>query len=129
MIKTVSRRAALLASLFVSLTIVPVLAYWFLKAPRDVVDADRVRAEADGLWCETLLARLDGYGQGAAHGVGPLDRHRDGDDGLAGGVAADDGAPGAGERHLDLLQAVAAGRADILDAGGRAVAAELRPEL
>ncbi|HIT75898.1 MAG TPA: efflux RND transporter permease subunit, partial [Candidatus Avipropionibacterium avicola] len=38
---------ALLASLLVSLTIVPVLAYWFLKAPEDVVDPDAVQTEAE----------------------------------------------------------------------------------
>ncbi len=38
---------ALLASLLVSLTIVPVLAYWFLRSPRGLVDADQVRAEAE----------------------------------------------------------------------------------
>ncbi|QFZ18189.1 efflux RND transporter permease subunit [Saccharothrix syringae] len=39
---------ALLASLLVSLTIVPVLAYWFLKRPAavDAEDAERVRQEA-----------------------------------------------------------------------------------
>jgi HAE1 family hydrophobic/amphiphilic exporter-1 len=32
--------AALLASLLVSLTVVPVLSYWFLRAPKDVREAD-----------------------------------------------------------------------------------------
>jgi len=38
---------ALLSSLLVALTIVPVLAYWFLKAPEDVVDAEAVQREAE----------------------------------------------------------------------------------
>lgn len=38
---------ALLASLLVSLTIVPVLAYWFLRTPRGAVHADEVRAQAE----------------------------------------------------------------------------------
>ncbi len=38
---------ALLASLLVSLTIVPVLAYWFLKAPEDVVDPAQVQQQAE----------------------------------------------------------------------------------
>ena len=38
---------AMLASLFVSLTIVPVLAYWFLKPPKDAADAETVRARAE----------------------------------------------------------------------------------
>ncbi len=38
---------ALVASLFVSLTIVPVLAYWFMKAPKNVsVETDPKKAEA-----------------------------------------------------------------------------------
>lgn len=38
---------ALLSSLVVALTIVPVLAYWFLKQPAGQVDADQVREEAE----------------------------------------------------------------------------------
>lgn len=38
---------ALLSSLVVALTIVPVLAYWFLKQPSGDVDADKVREEAE----------------------------------------------------------------------------------
>ena len=38
---------ALLASLLVSLTIVPVLAYWFLRSPKGAVDPDQVREEAE----------------------------------------------------------------------------------
>ena len=38
---------ALMASLLVSLTIVPVLAYWFLKSPTGAVDAETVRASAE----------------------------------------------------------------------------------
>ena len=37
---------ALLASLMVALTIVPVLAYWFLRQPRNLEDAESVRREA-----------------------------------------------------------------------------------
>jgi HAE1 family hydrophobic/amphiphilic exporter-1 len=41
---------ALVASLFVSLTIVPVLAYWFMKAPKNVsVEIDPKKAEAAAL--------------------------------------------------------------------------------
>lgn len=41
--------AALLASLLVSLTVVPVLSYWFLRAPKDVrdLDADEARRIAE----------------------------------------------------------------------------------
>ncbi|MGP5078844.1 efflux RND transporter permease subunit [Brachybacterium alimentarium] len=38
---------AMLSSLLVALTIIPVLSYWFLKAPQDVQDVDAVRAEAE----------------------------------------------------------------------------------
>ncbi|MET0133280.1 MAG: efflux RND transporter permease subunit [Kibdelosporangium sp.] len=38
---------ALLASLLVSLTIVPVLAYWFLKQPKETEDAQAVREAAE----------------------------------------------------------------------------------
>ncbi|MBD8062554.1 efflux RND transporter permease subunit [Oceanitalea stevensii] len=38
---------ALLASLFVALTIVPVLAYWFVRGPRPGEDHDAVRAAAE----------------------------------------------------------------------------------
>ncbi|MDR0594097.1 MAG: efflux RND transporter permease subunit [Bifidobacteriaceae bacterium] len=58
---------ALLASLLVALTIVPVLAYWFVKTPV-AVDAEyraRVRAEAEakerrGLWQRAYLPTLRG---------------------------------------------------------------------
>ena len=40
---------AMLASLFVSLTIVPVLAYWFLKPPKDAADAETVLPQETGL--------------------------------------------------------------------------------
>jgi HAE1 family hydrophobic/amphiphilic exporter-1 len=58
---------ALLASLLVALTIVPVLAYWFVKTPV-AVDAsfrDQVRAEAEakerrGLWQRAYLPTLRG---------------------------------------------------------------------
>ena len=49
---------ALLASLLVSLTIVPVLAYWFLRGPRDVVDPDQVRAEAEAREHRDWMQRL-----------------------------------------------------------------------
>lgn len=38
---------AMLSSLLVALTIVPVLSYWFIKAPSDVVDREAVRREAE----------------------------------------------------------------------------------
>ncbi|MFB9075259.1 efflux RND transporter permease subunit [Citricoccus parietis] len=38
---------AMLSSLLVALTIVPVLSYWFLRAPKDVMDPEAVRAEAE----------------------------------------------------------------------------------
>ncbi|NVC25454.1 hydrogenase expression protein [Kocuria sp. WN036] len=38
---------AMLSSLLVALTIVPVLSYWFLKAPTDVQDSEAVRAGAE----------------------------------------------------------------------------------
>src|SRR5690625_2748318 len=38
---------AMLSSLLVALTIVPVLSYWFIKAPTDVVDREAVRREAE----------------------------------------------------------------------------------
>ncbi|GAA0259544.1 efflux RND transporter permease subunit [Cryptosporangium japonicum] len=49
---------ALLASLVVALTIVPVLAYWFLRPPKDVEDAERVRAEAEEKERRGLLQRI-----------------------------------------------------------------------
>jgi HAE1 family hydrophobic/amphiphilic exporter-1 len=58
---------ALLASLLVALTIVPVLAYWFVKTPVavDAAYRDRVRAEAEakekrGLWQRAYLPTLRG---------------------------------------------------------------------
>ncbi|MGO1973531.1 MAG: efflux RND transporter permease subunit [Propionibacteriaceae bacterium] len=48
---------ALLSSLLVSLTIVPVLAFWFLKAPTGAVDADKVRAEAEAAEHRSVLQR------------------------------------------------------------------------
>ncbi|MGD7705133.1 efflux RND transporter permease subunit [Microlunatus sp. Y2014] len=48
---------ALLASLLVSLTIVPVLAYWFLKSPEDVVDPEQVRIEAEQKEHDSWLQR------------------------------------------------------------------------
>src|SRR5699024_10928444 len=38
---------AMLSSLLVALTIIPVLSYWLLKAPKDVKDLDAIRAEAE----------------------------------------------------------------------------------
>ena len=38
---------ALLASLLVSLTVVPVLAYWFLKPPPAGADAEAIRRAAE----------------------------------------------------------------------------------
>jgi len=48
---------ALLASLLVSLTIVPVLAYWFLRAPRAGVDPASVRADAEARERRSWLQR------------------------------------------------------------------------
>ena len=48
---------ALLASLLVSLTIVPVLAYWFLKSSPPVADPAAYRAEAEARESRTLLQR------------------------------------------------------------------------
>ena len=48
---------ALLASLLVSLTIVPVLAYWFLKSSRPVADPAAYRAEVEAKESRTLLQR------------------------------------------------------------------------
>ncbi|MFJ6945279.1 efflux RND transporter permease subunit [Streptomyces wuyuanensis] len=51
--------AALLASLLVSLTVVPVLSYWFLRAPKDVRDADpdEARRKAEQKEARSLLQR------------------------------------------------------------------------
>lgn len=38
---------AMLSSLLVALTIVPVLSYWFIKSPQNVVDRETVRREAE----------------------------------------------------------------------------------
>lgn len=38
---------AMLSSLLVALTIVPVLSYWFIKSPQDVADREAVRLEAE----------------------------------------------------------------------------------
>ena len=48
---------ALLASLLVSLTIVPVLAYWFLKSGQPVADPDAYRAEVEAKESKTFLQR------------------------------------------------------------------------
>ena len=48
---------ALLASLLVSLTIVPVLAYWFLKSPKPVSDPEAFRAEAEKREQSSFLQR------------------------------------------------------------------------
>ncbi|MET8293239.1 efflux RND transporter permease subunit [Streptomyces sp. NPDC005180] len=55
--------AALLASLLVSLTVVPVLSYWFLRAPKGVSSADaesraRARREAEEKEARSRLQRL-----------------------------------------------------------------------
>ncbi|MGW4641578.1 efflux RND transporter permease subunit [Sphaerisporangium sp. NPDC004334] len=50
---------ALLASLLVSLTVIPVLAYWFLKTPRlSPQEALRVRAEAEAKELRSPLQRM-----------------------------------------------------------------------
>lgn len=48
---------ALLASLFVALTIVPVLAYWFVRGPRTVEDAAAVHTAAEERERSSLLQR------------------------------------------------------------------------
>jgi len=48
---------ALLASLLVALTIIPVLAYWFLRAPKVTVDPDQVREQAEAKEHRNLLQR------------------------------------------------------------------------
>lgn len=48
---------ALLASLLVALTIVPVLAYWILRPPRTIVDPEEVRAAAEAKEQRGLLQR------------------------------------------------------------------------
>src|SRR5690606_5040891 len=48
---------ALLASLFVALTIVPVLAYWFVRGPRPGEDAAAVRTAAEEKERRSLLQR------------------------------------------------------------------------
>ncbi|MEV7520812.1 efflux RND transporter permease subunit [Streptomyces sp. NPDC091371] len=51
--------AALLASLLVSLTVVPVLSYWFLKAPKGTAeDPERARREAEEKEARSRLQRL-----------------------------------------------------------------------
>ncbi|MFD4778549.1 efflux RND transporter permease subunit, partial [Streptomyces sp. NPDC058427] len=51
--------AALLASLLVSLTVVPVLSYWFLRAPKGAVeDPDKARREAEEKEARSKLQRL-----------------------------------------------------------------------
>ncbi|WP_338676236.1 efflux RND transporter permease subunit [Streptomyces sp. SCSIO 30461] len=51
--------AALLASLLVSLTVVPVLSYWFLRAPKAVrgLDPDEARRKAEEKEARSLLQR------------------------------------------------------------------------
>ena len=48
---------ALVASLFVSLTIVPVLAYWFLKSPAEVKNPEKVRKAEEERERKSLLQR------------------------------------------------------------------------
>ncbi|KOG13772.1 efflux RND transporter permease subunit [Streptomyces viridochromogenes] len=51
--------AALLASLLVSLTVVPVLSYWFLRAPKGTpADADEARRKAEEKEARSRLQRL-----------------------------------------------------------------------
>ncbi|MEU8432904.1 efflux RND transporter permease subunit [Streptomyces sp. NPDC029216] len=51
--------AALLASLLVSLTVVPVLSYWFLRAPKGTSqDPERARREAEEKEAKSRLQRL-----------------------------------------------------------------------
>jgi hydrophobic/amphiphilic exporter-1 (mainly G- bacteria), HAE1 family len=48
---------ALLASLLVSLTVVPVLAYWFLKPPKGDIDAEAIRRAAEAKELRSPLQR------------------------------------------------------------------------
>ncbi len=48
---------AMLSSLLVALTIVPVLSYWFLRMPKDLTDPDAVRAAAEEKEHNTWLQR------------------------------------------------------------------------
>lgn len=52
--------AALLASLVVSLTVVPVLSYWFLRAPKDVrgIDPEEARRKAEEKEARSRLQRF-----------------------------------------------------------------------
>ncbi|MEV0635747.1 efflux RND transporter permease subunit [Streptomyces sp. NPDC050619] len=51
--------AALLASLLVSLTVVPVLSYWFLRAPKDMPeDAEEARRKAEEKEAKSRLQRF-----------------------------------------------------------------------
>lgn len=53
--------AALIASLLVALTVVPVLSYWFLRAPKNVADAagiEQARAEAEEKEARSRLQRF-----------------------------------------------------------------------
>lgn len=52
--------AALLASLLVSLTVVPVLSYWFLRAPKAVrdIDPDEARRKAEEKEARSVLQRM-----------------------------------------------------------------------
>ncbi len=52
--------AALLASLIVSLTVVPVLSYWFLRAPKDVrgIDPEEARRKAEEKEARSRLQRI-----------------------------------------------------------------------
>lgn len=52
--------AALLASLIVSLTVVPVLSYWFLRAPKDVrgIDPEEARRKAEEKEARSRLQRF-----------------------------------------------------------------------
>ncbi|SHM54937.1 efflux RND transporter permease subunit [Cryptosporangium aurantiacum] len=49
---------ALLASLVVALTIVPVLAYWFLRQPKNVEDAEEIRRIAEEKERKSFLQRV-----------------------------------------------------------------------
>jgi len=48
---------AMLSSLLVALTIIPVLSYWFLRPPKDVADPEAVRAAAEEKEHKTWLQR------------------------------------------------------------------------
>ncbi|GHO42613.1 efflux RND transporter permease subunit [Ktedonospora formicarum] len=59
---SVAVTVALLASLFVALTIIPVLAYWFLKAPKNKPQTEKQKERAhSGSWLERGYVAIVGW--------------------------------------------------------------------